>query len=130
MNDGYIALVVYATLAHAAGMPADQFPSRLRGLMERWATVIDDCGPGCIDLELDAHLATETDRQHFIDLVIGAEQRVLAHANEVGVVNLREAIWPHGEQSIRFDDKLSVEQIRSSFAGLLSVVTAASPTLP
>jgi len=98
--------------------------------MERWATVIDDCGPGCIDLELDAHLATETDRQHFIDLVIGAEQRVLAHANEVGVVNLREAISPTEEQSIRFDDKLSVEQIRSSFAGLLSVVTAASPTLP
>jgi hypothetical protein len=122
MNDGDIALVVYATLAHAAGMPTE-LPTRLRSLMERWATVIDDCGPGCIDLKLDANLATETDRQYFIDLVTGAEQRILAHANKAGVINIRQAFQPTGEQSIRFDEKLPVIQIRSSFAGLLSLIT-------
>lgn len=130
LNDATIALVVYATLAHAASMPAEQFPNSLRDLMERWATVIDDCGPGCIDLELDAHLASESDRQHFIDLVIGAEQRVLAHANEAGVVNFRQAILPTEEQSIRFDGELPVEQVRTSFAGVLSVVTTDPVTLP
>lgn len=130
MKDGDIALVVYATVAHAASMPEQHYPSRLKGLIERWATVIVDCGPGCIDLELDAHLATEADRQRFIDLVIGAEQRLLSHADEAGGVDYRQAVPRTEEQSIRFDDNLSVEQVKTSFAGVLSVVTEASAPFP
>ncbi len=115
VHDAEIALVVYATLAYVNELPHESISDRFKSLMKHWSSVIDVSGPGCIDLELDAHLVTETDRLQFIELLSIAERRMLKQSNEKGEVDFEHAIHPIQQQSIFFDVKLPVEQIKSSF---------------
>jgi len=122
VRDGDIALVVYTIIAYAASGLERKLPDQIQHLLQLWEHVIDDCGPGCIDLKLDAYLGSQADRQHFLGLASRAKRQLLDYPGEPGMIAFTKAITGIQLQSIYFGDYLKIEQIDTAFAKVLAVL--------
>jgi hypothetical protein len=126
VNDAEIALVVYTVLAFAASGQEEKLSDNLERLLELWSRVIDNCGPGCIELELTPHLETEVDRISFLELAANAQRYLLQFSEGGKGIAFRKAIAPIQSQSIQFEDILSIDQINRAFSNVLAVVKDSS----